>query len=100
MTSFISTSFDHIHDIDDTLTLHCCFIKLAEACNFQTFSFYFIYILNQDEVASLQAKVVALEEELRKSKQEAVDYQNLTQQLEKVYECHRLITIRRMFSKS
>jgi len=46
MTSFISTSFDHIHDIDDTLTLHCCFIKLAEACNFQTFSFYFIYILN------------------------------------------------------
>ncbi|KAL9316115.1 hypothetical protein ACSQ67_017116 [Phaseolus vulgaris] len=36
----------------------------------------------EDEVASLQAKVVALEEELRKSKQEAVDYQNLTQQLE------------------
>ncbi|BAT80950.1 hypothetical protein VIGAN_03058000 [Vigna angularis var. angularis] len=37
----------------------------------------------EDEVASLQAKIVALEEELRKSKQEAVDYQNLTQQLEK-----------------
>ncbi|CAJ1971161.1 unnamed protein product [Sphenostylis stenocarpa] len=36
-----------------------------------------------EEVASLQAKVVALEEELRKAKQEAVDYQNLTQQLEK-----------------
>ncbi|KAK7372638.1 hypothetical protein VNO80_06025 [Phaseolus coccineus] len=36
----------------------------------------------EDEVASLQAKVVALEEELRKSKQEAVDHQNLTQQLE------------------
>ncbi|XP_027940923.1 serine/threonine-protein kinase TOUSLED isoform X2 [Vigna unguiculata] len=40
-------------------------------------------VYHKDEVASLQAKVVALEEELRKSKQEAVDYQNLTQQLEK-----------------
>ncbi|WVY90371.1 hypothetical protein V8G54_035885 [Vigna mungo] len=48
----------------------------------------------EDEVASLQAKVVALEEELRKSKQEAVDYQNLTQQLEKPYPCK----LRRFFS--
>ncbi|XP_027333727.1 serine/threonine-protein kinase TOUSLED isoform X2 [Abrus precatorius] len=37
----------------------------------------------EDEVASLHAKVVALEEELRKSKQETSDYQNLYRQLEK-----------------
>ncbi|RDX67917.1 Serine/threonine-protein kinase TOUSLED, partial [Mucuna pruriens] len=37
----------------------------------------------EEEVASLQAKVVALEEELRKSKQETADYQNLCRQLEK-----------------
>lgn len=36
-----------------------------------------------EEVASLQAKVVALEEELRKSKQETAEYQNLCRQLEK-----------------
>ncbi|OIW16248.1 hypothetical protein TanjilG_18963 [Lupinus angustifolius] len=34
------------------------------------------------EVASLRAKVVALEEDLRKSKQENSDYQNLSRQLE------------------
>ncbi|KAH1263479.1 Serine/threonine-protein kinase TOUSLED [Glycine max] len=37
----------------------------------------------EEDVASLQAKVVALEEELRKSKQETADYQNLYRQLEK-----------------
>ncbi|XP_061338185.1 serine/threonine-protein kinase TOUSLED isoform X2 [Gastrolobium bilobum] len=37
----------------------------------------------EEEVASLHAKVVALEEELRKSKQETSDYQNLCRQLEK-----------------
>ncbi|XP_057956270.1 serine/threonine-protein kinase TOUSLED isoform X3 [Malania oleifera] len=35
------------------------------------------------EVASLRAKVVELEEDLRKSRQEASDYQNLYRQLEK-----------------
>ncbi|KAL2973403.1 hypothetical protein AAZX31_14G043300 [Glycine max] len=37
----------------------------------------------EEDVASLEAKVVALEEELRKSKQETADYQNLYRQLEK-----------------
>ncbi|XP_050284966.1 serine/threonine-protein kinase TOUSLED isoform X3 [Quercus robur] len=37
----------------------------------------------EEEVASLRAKVAALEEELRKSHQEATDYQNLCRQLEK-----------------
>ncbi|TKY57044.1 Serine/threonine-protein kinase TOUSLED [Spatholobus suberectus] len=37
----------------------------------------------EEEVASLQAKVIALEEELRKSKQETSEYQNLCRQLEK-----------------
>ncbi|KAJ1432178.1 Serine/threonine-protein kinase, active site [Sesbania bispinosa] len=38
---------------------------------------------SEEEVASLRAKVVALEEDLRKSKHEASDYQNLCRQLEK-----------------
>ncbi|QHN91301.1 Serine/threonine-protein kinase TOUSLED [Arachis hypogaea] len=37
----------------------------------------------EEEVASLRAKVVALEEDLRKSKQETSEYQNLCRQLEK-----------------
>ncbi|XP_075635286.1 serine/threonine-protein kinase TOUSLED isoform X6 [Castanea sativa] len=37
----------------------------------------------EEEVASLRAKVAALEEELRKSHQEATDYQTLCRQLEK-----------------
>ncbi|XP_059430669.1 serine/threonine-protein kinase TOUSLED [Corylus avellana] len=37
----------------------------------------------EEEVASLRAKVAALEEDLRKSRQEASDYQNLCRQLEK-----------------
>ncbi|XP_028758043.1 serine/threonine-protein kinase TOUSLED isoform X2 [Neltuma alba] len=37
----------------------------------------------EEENASLRAKVVALEEDLRKSKQEMSDYQNLCRQLEK-----------------
>lgn len=37
----------------------------------------------EEEVASLRAKVAVLEEELRKSRQEATDYQNLSHQLEK-----------------
>ncbi|KAK7385848.1 hypothetical protein VNO78_31764 [Psophocarpus tetragonolobus] len=41
------------------------------------------YASLEEEVASLQAKVVALEEELHKSKQNAADYQNLYRQLEK-----------------
>ncbi|KAI4305792.1 hypothetical protein L6164_029135 [Bauhinia variegata] len=39
--------------------------------------------LLEEEIASLRAKVVALEEDLRKSKQETYDYQNLCRQLEK-----------------
>ncbi|KAI4308349.1 hypothetical protein L6164_031432 [Bauhinia variegata] len=39
--------------------------------------------LLEEEIASLRAKVVALEEDLRKSKQEASDYQSLCRQLEK-----------------
>ncbi|KAL2316969.1 hypothetical protein Fmac_030845 [Flemingia macrophylla] len=41
------------------------------------------YASLDEEVASLKSKVVALEEELRKSKQESSEYQNLYQQLEK-----------------
>ncbi|KAK7320515.1 hypothetical protein VNO77_30061 [Canavalia gladiata] len=37
----------------------------------------------EEEVTSLRAKIVALEEELRKSKQETSDHQNLCRQLEK-----------------
>ncbi|KAA3485836.1 serine/threonine-protein kinase TOUSLED-like [Gossypium australe] len=37
----------------------------------------------EDEVTSLRAKVAALEEDLRKCRQEASDYQNLCRQLEK-----------------
>ncbi|XWS73785.1 hypothetical protein CRYUN_Cryun02cG0159200 [Craigia yunnanensis] len=37
----------------------------------------------EEEVTSLRAKVAALEEDLRKCRQEAFDYQNLCQQLEK-----------------
>ncbi|KAL2582986.1 hypothetical protein GLYMA_14G044700v4 [Glycine max] len=40
-------------------------------------------VYHKEDVASLEAKVVALEEELRKSKQETADYQNLYRQLEK-----------------
>lgn len=48
--------------------------------------FNFSAKLNQEEVASLRAKVATLEEELRKSLQEVSDYQNLCRQLEKVIE--------------
>ncbi|XP_020212338.1 serine/threonine-protein kinase TOUSLED isoform X2 [Cajanus cajan] len=41
------------------------------------------YASLEEEVASLQAKVVALEGELLKSKQESAEYQNLYRQLEK-----------------
>ncbi|CAL0307512.1 unnamed protein product [Lupinus luteus] len=41
------------------------------------------YASLEDEASSLHAKVVALEEDLRKSKQETSDYQNLYRQLEK-----------------
>lgn len=41
--------------------------------------------LNQEDVTSLRAKVAVLEEELRKSRQEASDNHNLCCQLEKVY---------------
>ncbi|GFZ01530.1 protein kinase superfamily protein [Actinidia rufa] len=37
----------------------------------------------EEEIASLHAKVAALEEDLKKSRQEASDYQQLYQQLEK-----------------
>ncbi|KAM3398736.1 serine/threonine-protein kinase TOUSLED isoform X1 [Capsicum galapagoense] len=38
---------------------------------------------SEEEITSLRAKVVALEEELKKSRQEATDYQHRCQQLEK-----------------
>ncbi|KAF1889886.1 hypothetical protein Lal_00025216 [Lupinus albus] len=41
------------------------------------------YASLEEVVASLRAKVVALEEDLRKSKQDTSDYQNLCRQLEK-----------------
>lgn len=47
---------------------------------------FFIVILNKEENASLRAKLVALEEDLRKSKQETSDHQNLCRQLEKVHQ--------------
>lgn len=48
--------------------------------------FNFSAELNQEEVASLRAKVATLEEDLRKSLQEVSDHQNLCRQLEKVIE--------------